>query len=437
MPEGKPPKFLEPLKKRRDFADLIFEAPFVKLEAKEVEAMPLFRVRAGTFEGKVLYREIEAPTEEELGQRLEKEGLYPIEIREKGILRLSSLRRKASARPGDLLVFNHGLATLLKAGLQLLDSLEALKASKSPCLAEAVTDAIREVKNGHSLSDALRRHPEVFPPLYTSSIAAGERTGDLIPAIRGYIEFQKRVEAVRKKVVSSATYPAVLAGASVLVIGFLLAYVVPSFARIYLDSGAELPLPTRVLIRVTSFVKDYFPLFIIAAAAAVLLSRAYLKTKKGRAFVDRLKLAAPQFGPVYRGYSVAKFSRTLGMVLKSGTSIIEGLEMSKGVLNNSVLEEKIDRVIRKTREGSTVTDAMRAEDFMPEITLRMFSTGERSASLDAVALDIADYHDEEVNHRVGILTDLIEPALMIIMGAVIGTIVVLMYLPIFRLGARL
>ncbi len=212
---------------------------------------------------------------------------------------------------------------------------------------------------------------------------------------------------------------------------------VPSFAQIYMDAGAELPLPTLALISVSRFVKGHIFVVLMVFAIAVVALRSAHKKGFGRIYLDSIKLKIPEIGDIYRGYSIAKFSRTLGMVLKSGISLVQGLEMSKGVLNNSVLEGKLTRVIGKTKEGESVTEAMSRENLLPDISLRMFSVGEKSASLPVVLDEIADFHEQEVSHRVGIVTDLLEPALMIIMGLVIGTIVVLMYLPIFQLGSRL
>ncbi|MBI5492853.1 MAG: type II secretion system F family protein [Deltaproteobacteria bacterium] len=400
--------------------------------------MAVFRVRAGTLEGKVMYKEVEASTREDLARKLEKEGLYPIEVRSKGRLSLLPfLKAGGSIKPGELLVFNQGLSTLLNAGLPVIDSLDALKnSSRNTVLSDVLKDVLRQVRTGKTLSEAMREHPRVFPPLFTASIAAGERTGDLIPSIRGYIEFQKRMEAIRKKVVSAATYPVVLAFASMAVVIFLIAYVVPSFARIYVGTGAELPVATRALLGFTDFIKGHLVVFMAAILAVAFGARRALKTEKGRRGLDAVKLRVPQIGEIYRGYAVAKFSRTLAMILKSGLTLVQGLQMSGGVLGNVVLEEKLGRVIKKTVEGGSITEAMYSEEFMDEISLRMFSAGERSASLPAILEEIADYHDQDVDHRVGILTDLIEPALMIIMGIVIGTIVILMYLPIFQLGAR-
>lgn len=399
--------------------------------------MAIFKVKAGTLEGKILQRHIEAATREALLTKLEREGLFPISVSRKGFS-FPALKRAGRVKSGEFLVFNYGLFTLLKAGLPVLDSLETLmKRSRNARLSSALADAAREIRNGQTLSEAMRKNPSVFPGMYTASIAAGERTGDLVPSIKGYIEFQKRTEAIRKKIVSAAIYPAVLAAASMAVIGFLISYVVPSFAKIYMDTGGDLPLPTRILINLAWFLKSHLLLILaLAASAAFVLRRAYRSGAASR-HIDGIKLRIPEASGIYRGYAIAKFARTLGMVMKSGIQLIEGLDMSKGVLNNVVLEEKLSRVIRKTREGESVTEAISSEGLLPDITLRMFSVGEKSASLPGILEEIADFHEQEVSHRVGILTDLLEPALMIIMGLIIGAIVVLMYLPIFQLGSRL
>lgn len=398
--------------------------------------MARYRVKAATLEGKVFYRDIEAASPGEVGIRLEKEGLYPLNIRPRG-LGLAFLSGRGESKR-ELLVFNQGFSTLLKAGLSITESLEALKRNSSNArFSMAIEDALAGIRGGQSLSEAMRRRSEFFPDVYIASVAAAERTGDLIPAVRGFIEFQKRVEAIRKKVVSSATYPAVLAAASIIVVAFLLVYVVPSFAGLYSDAGAELPFPTRAFISVTHWIKGNFLYFLAAVAAVLAGLRFYLKTEKGTLFLDSMKLRLPRLGEVYRGYAISKFSRTLGLVLSSGMTLPEGLRLASGVLDNKVLEAKLDSVIRKTEEGSSVSEAFAAEGLLPDVPMSMFSVGERSASLPFILQEIAGYLDEEVGHRVDVLTDLLEPALMIIMGIIIGTIIVLMYLPIFQLGARI
>ncbi|MBI5561714.1 MAG: type II secretion system F family protein [Deltaproteobacteria bacterium] len=398
--------------------------------------MTLFKIKAATIEGKILHREVEAATKDALSTQLEKEGLFPLEIRAGGSF-FPLLKTKGHVKSQDLIAFNQGFTTLIRAGIPILDALETLmKSSRSRVLNEALKDSIRDIRSGSTMSEAFAKHPPVFPALYTASVAAGERTGDLIPAVSRYNEYRKKSDAVKKRVIRSITYPTVLALASVFVIIFMIGYVFPSFAKVYTDSGAELPLPTRMFLFATGALRDYFLLFAAAAVAAAAGFFLYFKSHAGRGLLDNVKLKTPQFGDIYRGYAVAKFSRTFAMVLMSGTPIIGALEMSKGVLRNDVLAGKLERIIKRVKEGISCSAAMADEGFFPDISMKMFGAGEKSAALPEVLNEIADYHEDEVSHRVEILMSLIEPALMIVMGLVVGAIVILMYLPIFQLGAR-
>ena len=402
--------------------------------------MARFRVKAATNEGKLIFREVEAPGRDELSSSLEKEGLFPIEVRPLGIWKDSIgsflKMKKGSVGRAEFLVLNRGLVSLLKSGLPVVECMETMAHQASNYYFKSVIEeTVNYIRGGQSMSEAMEHNPRAFPPLYTASIKAGERTGDLVPSIVGYINYQARIEAIRKKVISSVTYPAVLTLASSAVIAFLIIHVVPTFSKIYLESGAPLPLASRILIVVSSSIRRYF-LFIFGFAILLgFFIRAYLKSDEGRRYLDNLKLSFPQLGEIYRGYVISKFSRTLAMVLRSGLHLIHALEMSRGVLSNRVLEERLDYVIKKAKEGEQITRAMGEADFMPEISLRMLGVGERAANLSEVLTDISDFHDSEVDHKVGIITTLIEPALMVIMGLVIGTIVILLYLPIFQLGA--
>lgn len=396
--------------------------------------MARYKVRTGTLDGKVFLREVEASNPEEARDRVEREGLVPIEVLSG---RMTLFKGRARVRNSELLVFNQGFMTLLKAGIPLVEVIETLKkSSRNQALSAALDTVIEELRSGSPLSKSLGSSPEVFPLLYVSTIEAGERTGDLIPSIKGYIDFQKRTEAMRKKIVSSASYPLILAGASILVVSFLIAFVVPSFAGVYMNSGAELPLGTRALMAVSDFMKANFLFFPPALVIIFFSLRQYIRTGPGKVLLGRLQLAVPGIGELYRGYEVSKFSRTTGMLLKSGVSLVEALGMSKGVLSNAVLKEKLESVVLRVKQGGSMTDAVAGIDFMPEITLRMLSAGEKSASLQTMCEEIAEFHDREIEHRVEVLTSLLEPALMIIMGIIIGAIVVFMYMPIFQLGAR-
>ncbi|MCK4739596.1 MAG: type II secretion system F family protein [Deltaproteobacteria bacterium] len=396
--------------------------------------MAIYQVRAATSTGRTIIKDVEATSETDLARRLEKEGLRALSVTLKGGGGLGSFfKRKKSFKSRDMLIFNQGLVSLLKSGLPVIETLEALeRGSSSDAFTEAIGHVIEDVRGGMMLSEALRARPEYFPYLYTASIAAGERTGDLVPTIKSYVEYQKRVEAVRKKLISALMYPVALAMLLGFVLIIFIGYVVPMFAEIYTDRMDTIPLASRVLITSSSFVKGNF-LIIIAGIVTVVTSIFwYIKTESGRRILQNLFLRLPRVGEVYHAYLVSKFARTLAMVLASGTNLIKALEMSKGVLDNAGLEVRLQDVIEVAKKGGKVSEAMAANGIFPDVSQRMFDVGERSANLDEILLEIADFHDEEVDYKVGLAMELLEPALMVVMGLVIGTIVVLLYLPIFQ-----
>ncbi len=400
--------------------------------------MRIFKVKAATNEGKVVFKDVEATSAEEVKRKLDREGLYPLEVSSSkaGLFKLTRLLSRSSVKSGDFLVFNQGFISLLKAGVPVLESLETLlKRNFSEKINAALYDVIDKVKSGDSVSEAMGGHPEIFPELYVSTISAGEKTGDLVPALSSYVIYIKRMMAIRKKVVSAVTYPLILSALSIIVIGFLLFFVVPVFSKAFMGPGVEIPIPSRILLAISAFVRHYFALFVVLFILAAVAVRLYLSSDAGRRVFDSIKLRLPVFADIYKGYVVAKFSRTLSMVLGSGMSVIYALEMSRGVLNNAALEEKLDDVVKMAKEGASVTDALGKTGMFPPLSLSMFSVGERSANLPEVLGEIADFHDDDVEHKVGIITDLLEPVLMVVMGLLIGTIVVLLYLPIFQLGA--
>jgi type IV pilus assembly protein PilC len=400
--------------------------------------MTMFRVKAATSDGRVIFKDIEAASSEAAAKSLSDEGLLPLKITGgSGFLsmKVGGRSRGKALKGRESVAFNQGLVSLLKSGLPLVECLSTMMIrSSNVVMTEALTDTVNAVKSGKTLSEAMSLNPEFFPTLYVASVRAGERTGDLVPSISGYIDYQKRMEALRKKVVTALTYPLVLSGAAMLIVAFLISYVVPTFLNAFMSANADLPVASRMLFEFSVVVKQYFVFIVIAVVFGVYAIRRYARTAKGKDFFDKLKLALPRLGEIFHGYSIAKFARTLSMTLGSGVNLIQALEMSKGVLNNSVLEKRLDTVIKHAREGKTVAGSMLEAKLMPEITLRMFEVGEKSANLQEILVDIADYHDDEIDHKVGILSSLIEPILMIVMGIVIGTIVVLIYLPIFQLG---
>lgn len=399
--------------------------------------MPKYIVSLGTEDGRLLEREYDSPDEKSLRDGLSRDGYYIFKVKREGSL-LLSLKGSFTAKgisTKELISFNQELLALTKAGLPIIRSLDTIiERTGERKFLDVLKDVRESVRGGASLSDAFEKFPQFFPQLYVATIRAGEKSGDIVFSIKRYIEYLKKMEGVRKKIVSASIYPAILVFVAVGVILFLLTYVVPTFSRIYLEAGANLPYPTRILISVTTFLKDYFLVFFSMLVAFIVSMSLYARTEDGRRRLDLIKLSIPFAGGILTGFAISKFSRTLSTVLGGGIPLVESLGMVAGVLDNKVLEEKAHNAIRRVEEGSSLTDAVDAEGLMPPLAVKMLGVGEGSGSLGEMLLDIADFYEEEVDSKLSALTTMIEPALMLIMGVMVAAIVVAMYLPVFKLA---
>jgi type IV pilus assembly protein PilC len=398
--------------------------------------MSLYTCKLGASDGKILFREFEAVEPAMLQKSLEDQGFFVFEIKRKPFQFLFDkgvTRRSIDSKA--LLTFNQELLVLIKAGMPIMQVLDAiLERHESGKFAEILRQVREDVKGGAALSTALERHGRFFPYLYIASIRAGERTGDLPSTIRRYIQYLKRVGNIRKKVISALFYPAILVLFAFMAITLLLLYVVPTFAQVYVDSGSQLPLLTRMLIEFTSVLKKIAPLVVLLGFGAAAAFRTWTGTESGRYIVDRFKLTVPLAGDVFTKYSVSGFARTLATVLGSGIPIVESLRMSIGTLNNKYMEKRLFEAVRFVEEGGRLSSALERVHIMPPLALRMLGVGETTGSLEDMLVDISDYLEDELEERMRILTTAIEPAIMVIMGVVIGVIIIAMYLPVFKIG---
>jgi len=396
--------------------------------------MSIYTCKIGSADGKITVKEVEAVNSALLRQSLEEQGFVVFEVKKKPLQFLLEKggRRKISNK--DLLLFNQELLVLLKAGLPIIQALDTVLESGGGKLNEILSAIREDVKGGVALSSAFEKYPRVFPRLYIASIQAGERTGDLPQTIRRYIAFLKRTEGFRSKVIGALVYPVILVTVAAAAIAMLLIYVVPTFSTIYADSGAALPVPTQMLINFTGFLRHYLLLFIGLLYAAYFVFRRWSETPDGRYKVDGLKIRTPLLGTVLSRYAVAGFTRTLGTVLGSGIPIIEAMRMSVGTLNNKVLERALLQAVVRVEEGSKLSSALESMKLMPPLALRMLSVGETTGAMEEMLSDISDYFEEEIERTLQVLTTAIEPAIMVIMGFVIGTIIITMYLPIFKIA---
>jgi type IV pilus assembly protein PilC len=398
--------------------------------------MSLYTCKLGASDGTIIYRDFEAVEPGMLRKSLEDQGFFVFEVKQK---RLQFLFDKGIKRRSidnrALLTFNQELLVLIKAGMPIMQVLDAiLERHDSGKLSEILRQVREDVKGGTAFSSALEKHGRAFPALYVASIRAGEKTGDLPRTIRRYIQYLKRVDSIRKKVVAALFYPSILIVFAGMAIALLLLYVVPTFAHVYADSGSQLPLPTRILIEITSVMRRLAPLALLLGVGTVAAYRRWVGTESGRYTVDRFKLTVPIVGDIFTKYSVAGFSRTLATVLGSGIPIIESLRMSIGTLNNRFMEKRLFEAVRFIEEGGRLSTALERINIMPPLALRMLGVGETTGSLEDMLVDISDYLEDELEERMHLLTTSIEPAIMVIMGVVIGGIIVAMYLPVFKIA---
>ena len=397
--------------------------------------MSTYRCKIGTSDGRVLEKEFEAENRAALQETLEEQGFFVFKIRKAPLQWFSKGSGGGAISGRRFLSLNQEMLVLIRSGLPILQVLDTLVDRMEPGgLLNTLQDIRTDVKGGSSLSDAFDRFSSMFPHLYVASLRAGEQSGDLPVTLARYIEYQKRVEAIKAKVRSATFYPMLLGIAVTAVLAFLLLYVIPSFTQVYADANVKLPLLTRLVITVANGLLSGLPFWLPAMLISFFLLRAYARTESGALFVDRLKLRLPFFGEMLNEYALSTFCRTFATTLASGIPIVQAMQMSRGTLNNRVLEKSISGAVNRIHEGEKISEALEKTGNFPVIALRMIGVGETSGSLVDMLTDVSEYYEDEVERRLDRMTTMVEPLMMMTMGLLIGGIVVAMYIPIFQLA---
>jgi type IV pilus assembly protein PilC len=397
------------------------------------QAMPLFTYKAVREDGASVKDEAMAADAAELRQELEGRGYLVLSLEKKSA---GLLRGRGSAK--DFLLFNQEFSTLIKAGLPILHGLEILhKRTEKPVFRSILDSIIHDIKGGTALSDAMAKHPQFFSPLYTATVRAGEKSGALVDVLRRFIDYQKKMLAIRRKLVTALAYPAflVIALAAVLLLFFL--YIIPNFTQMYSDQAGSLPFLTTLLIAFTSALTRYFPFFLVGAIGAGACIYAWQRTENGRSALDSLKLKIPLVRSLMLQYILAQITRTLATVLRGGIPLVQAIDTTAGVISNRIIARRLTAVRGLVTEGVSLADAIERTRLAPDMTVRMIEVGESSGDLPQMLEDVAEFYDQEVENRLAVLTTMIEPVLMICMGLIIAVIVVALYLPIFEMGSRL
>ncbi len=335
----------------------------------------------------------------------------------------------------DLIVFTRQFSTMVDAGLPIVQCLDILgKQMDNKTFGEVVMDVKTSIESGGDLSESLRKHPKVFDTLYSNLVEAGEAGGILDIILRKLAEYIEKAAALKKKVKSAMVYPAVIITVAVGVVTFLMIFVIPAFATMFSGAGQELPAPTAIVMAISDFFRTKWYYVFGGIFALIFFTKKLYSTDRGRLEIDRNLLKMPIIGLLIRKVAVAKFSRTLGTLVSSGVPIIEALEICARTAGNKIIENAVYKTIDAIKEGESIAAPIAREGVFPPMVIQMIDVGENSGQLDKMLIKIADFYDEEVDTAVQNLTALLEPALMVFLGIIVGFIVVAMYLPIFKIG---
>ncbi len=377
--------------------------------------------------------EVEAPDRSAAVATLRGRGVLTTSIKEKGG---AAAPKKVGGKVKDkeMAIFTRQFSTMIDAGLPLVQCLTILAEQSESKNLRAVTSMVaRDVESGASLAEAFRKHPRTFDDLFTNMIEVGESGGILDIVLQRLSTYIEKAAALKRKIKAAMVYPLTIVGVAFIVVVFMLTFVIPTFAKMFKDLGAELPLPTQIVLWLSEFVQSWILIIMAAIAAGIYALRRYYRTEAGQSAIDTLVLKAPVFGTLVRKVSVARFTRTLGTLVSSGVPILEGLRITARTAGNKVVERAVLATRAAVTAGRTITEPLKTSGVFPPMVIQMINVGEQTGALDAMLAKIADFYDDEVDTAVGALTALLEPLMIVFLGVVIGGLVVAMYLPIFRL----
>ncbi|MBI5634086.1 MAG: type II secretion system F family protein [Nitrospirae bacterium] len=394
----------------------------------------IFEWSGKTTKGLIESGEISANSKDEVIAQLRKRSITATLVRPKEKVK-SKLSFGGGVKDKDIVIFTRQFATMIDAGLPLVQALDILSQQvESKSLAMALTAIKNDVEGGATYADALRKHPKVFTDLYANMVAAGESGGILDTILNRLAAYMEKAMKLKKKVKGAMIYPIVVSSIAVGVIAVIMIFVVPTFSKMFTSMGGTLPLPTLLVMKTSSFLAGIGGVITgMVIAAAIVAFKQIRKTEKGTAMTDRIFLKLPIFGIMLRKVAVAKFTRTLGTLISSGVPILDGLEITAKTAGNKVIEYAVMEVRQAVTEGKTLAEPLMKSKVFPPMVTHMISVGEATGALDAMLSKIADFYDDEVDASVGNLTAMMEPMLMVFLGGSVGFIVIAMYLPIFKL----
>jgi type IV pilus assembly protein PilC len=393
----------------------------------------IFKWTGKSPQGAVLKGELTAGSREEVQTYLRRQRIVPTDISQKTKPLLGSFG--GNVKDKDLVIFTRQFATMIGAGLPLVQALEILsKQTENKFFAKSIGDIKSDVEGGSTFADALKKFPRIFSELYSNMVAAGETGGILDTILVRLASYIEKAQKLKRKVKGAMVYPTVVVTIAVMVIAIIMVFVVPTFSKMFTQLGGTLPLPTQLIIKISNFLGGIGGLITLGSIIGMIVFIIqFRRTETGQVVTDKIFLKLPVFGILFKKVAVAKFTRTLGTLVSSGVPILDGLNITAKTAGNKVIEKAVLEVRQGVSEGKTIAEPLSESKVFPQMVTQMIAVGESTGALDSMLGKIADFYDDEVDQAVANLTSMIEPLLMVFLGGTVGFIVVAMYLPIFKL----
>jgi general secretion pathway protein F len=404
--------------------------------------MPVYEYAGLDSSGKTLKGILDADSAVAVRQKLRASGLFPVEIKEtvsrpkggvSGSFSFFALFQRV--KPGEVYAVTRQLATLLSAGVPLVMSLDSLISQKSnPLLQKIIAQVKESVNQGNSLAFSLSQHPKIFSNFYINMVRSGEASGSLDIVLANLAEFGEHQQALRGRFKAALAYPLFMSLIGIGVLFFLITFIVPNITKIFTEMHHTLPLPTTVLISVSNFLLSFWWVIVLVLFSSIFVIKYSKKRPSVQYAWDKLKLRIPVLGPMNQQIALARFGRTLGSLLKSGVSLLSSLLIARNIVNNVLIADAIDKAENEIRGGKSLAGSLSQSQWIPPMVVQMISVGEQSGQLEAMLDKIADTHEREIESRIIALTSMLEPAMILFMGLIVGFVVISILLPIFEMN---
>jgi len=389
--------------------------------------MATFEYTARNAQGQETTGTMDAASRDEVVANLRKNRMVLVRLRE-----AKRAKRGGRVPTRDIVIFTRQFATMINSGLPLVQALDILaQQTENKALAEVTKQVVYDVESGHTLADALSKHPRAFTQLYVNMVAAGEAGGILDTILLRLAVFLEKNDAIVRKVKGAMIYPAVIFSVAIIAVVVLLVFVIPTFQSMFASVNMELPLPTKIVIGASEVLQSFWWAMILGAGGAAFLIQRYYATENGKLVIDRMLLNAPVLGDLLRKSAVSRFTRTLGTLISSGVAILDGLEITARTAGNRVIHDAVMESRGSIAGGETIAQPLAKSGVFPPMVTSMIAVGEATGGLDEMLTKIADFYDDEVDAAVGALLSLMEPIMIVVLGVIVGGMIVAMYLPIF------